>query len=118
MGGKHPVKDGYCEFFINSDDKFFLVEGVWDALSINMAGYNAIVCFSAQGLLYCSLANFENWILKGYVYADNEESEVGINWGTKASMCLNTGVLKPILKETKDANDVLVKLGKNACGNK
>ncbi|MFL1780863.1 DNA primase-like domain protein [Candidatus Hepatincolaceae symbiont of Richtersius coronifer] len=101
----HPLKNGFCKFFINTDERFFLVEGIWDSLSLNMAGYNAICVFNKDGLVNCALDNFEAWQYKGYVFADNDE--LGIKQADRASNILSTSVLKSPNEELKDVNDIL-----------
>lgn len=101
----HSYKTGFTKFFVNDKENFFLVEGVFDALSLNVAGFNAIWCINAEELLNCALNNFEDWIHKGYVFADNDE--IGIEKGTKASSILNTPLIKSNESKFKDVNDIL-----------
>ncbi len=105
----HPLKGGYCKFFVNSYEQFFLVEGVWDALSLNQIGYNAIWGINADNLVDTAIDNYEDWVFKGNVFADNDAQ--GIAKGTKASNILSTQVIKSPRLEYKDANDLLLGIG-------
>ncbi len=105
----HPLKGGYCKFFVNSYEQFFLVEGVWDALSLNQIGYNAIWGINADNLVDTAIDNYEDWVFKGNVFADNDAQ--GIAKGTKASNILSTQVIKSPRLEYKDVNDLLLGIG-------
>ncbi len=107
----HKWKNGFCKFFINASERFFLVEGVWDALSLNAVGYNAICCFSKQGLLDSAIDNFDTWQHKGFVFADNDTNDDGVILATKTASILSTEVLKSPSSHLKDVNDLLLDMG-------
>lgn len=106
----HPIKNGYCEFVVNSkSDEFVACEGVYDALCINMAGYNAIATFSAGNLLSCSKHYIEQWFTRVHIYADNDT--VGKKSGLQASKYLQTKCIFPNYENIKDANDLILNKG-------
>ncbi|MDR2008429.1 MAG: DUF5906 domain-containing protein [Alphaproteobacteria bacterium] len=106
----HIVKGGYCKFFVNDNvEQFFLVEGVYDALSLNLVGQNAICTFNADNMVASSIEHYEEWNFKGNVFADNDDA--GSKAGTKASSILGTQILMSPNKKQKDVNDLLLVFG-------
>lgn len=108
---EHTVKNNFLELIIDKNTPItFLVEGVIDGLTLNLAGYNAVVCFNAENLKAVALSSNEYFYNRGYVFADNDE--VGKNAGEYASRILGTNYIFSDVteidnKKVKDANDIL-----------
>lgn len=100
------IKGCYSKFIINETDKtFFLCEAVIDALSINMAGYNAVCTFSDRNMVVCAYENMETWAGIGHVYADNDPQ--GLKAAEQSSRILGTNYLYTKEVGCKDANDLI-----------
>lgn len=113
MSGVGGVKGGALFLEVPKAKHTFFVEALIDGLSLNQAGFNAVVCFTADNLPEVALVH-KKWQENAYIYADDDAA--GLKGASQAARFLGTAYTKPVQNskldiKLKDANDVLVHLG-------
>ena len=103
------IKGNYIDFVINDSNLIFLVEGVADAMSLNLAGFNSIACLSLQNQKNVVLKNFDMLYKRGVVFMDNNQKKEAKEFeiAEQISNMLSTYSICSPFNELKDANDIL-----------
>jgi len=103
------IRGNYIDFIINDSNLILLVEGVADALSLNVAGFNAIACLSLQNQKNVALQNFDMLYKRGVVFVDNnlKKDAKEFEIAEQISNILSTYSISSPFKELKDPNDIL-----------
>jgi len=118
----HSVKGGCMVFKVEEKSVYFyMVEGAIDGLSINQVKKNSVITFSLNNMYDVALKNHKALHEKCSVFSDRGKIEGAkqepreVKQAKLISSLLNTIVCTPEGKayHCKDANDVLVKCGKD-----